>query len=100
MSAIPRAHPRAGHAGLFRPPFAASQRDPESRAESQSALLSLASAARTAALWLLGPLSAAARPRRKKPEGARADARAFAVGTRTCRQRTSGASSRSRLGTM
>src|SRR5690242_21828136 len=70
MSAIHRAHPRAVHAGLFRPPFAAPQRDPESRPK------------RVALPWLLRPgrprfgsygsLSAAARSRRKKPEGARA----------------------------
>ena len=48
------------------------------------------------ALLLPGP----SRPRRgrggKSPKGRAHDARAFAVGTRTCRQRTSGASSRSR----
>ena len=43
MSAIPRAHPRAVHAGLFRPPFAAPQRDPESRPK------------RVALPWLLRP---------------------------------------------
>ena len=67
------------------------------RVKTKARCSALASAARTAALWLLpGP----SRPRRgragQSPKGRAHDARAFAVGTRTCRQRTSGASSRSR----
>ena len=96
MSALRRAHPRAAHAGLFRPPFAAPQRDPESRAK-QSAVLCLGFCGQDGrALLLPGP----SRPRRgrvgKSPKGRAHDARAFAVGTGMCRQRTSGASSRSR----
>jgi len=100
MSAIHRAHPRAAHAGLFRPPFAASQRDPESRAK-QSAVLCRGFCGQDGrALLLPGP----SRPRRgragKSPKGRAHEARAFAVRPGMACQRTSGASSRSRLGTM
>ena len=87
-------------AGLFRPPFAAAQRDPRSRAEPQQRSLrrfcSCFCGQDGRALLLPGP----SRPRRgrvgKSPKGRAHDARAFAVGTRMCRQRTSAAASRSR----
>ena len=60
MRAIPRAHPRAVHAGLVRPPFAAPQRVPGSRAKALPRSCSP------------GSLSAVASARRKKPAGARA----------------------------
>ena len=67
-------------------------------AESPNAVSS-ASAAGTAALFAPpGSLSAAARTRRKKPAGARAGMRARSLQVRMTCQRTSVASSRSRLG--
>ena len=67
--------------------------------DSKLEISALASAARKAALCSYRVPS---RPRRgrggKSPQGRAHDARAFAVGTGTCRQRTSGASSRSRRG--
>src|SRR5690348_11272020 len=70
---------------------------PRSKAESKNALLCLGFCGQDGrALLLPGP----SRPRRgragKSPKGRAHDARAFAVGTGTCRQRTSGAASRRR----
>ena len=55
----------ARSAGLFRPPFAAAQRDPTSKANSRSGFCGQDGRA----LLLPGSLSAAARTRRKSPQG-------------------------------
>ena len=105
------APPRAER-GPVRPPFAAAQRDPSQEKSPGSRLAGAKGVERFAclllcfcgqdgrALLLPGSLSAAARTGGKSPQGRAHDARAFAVGTGMCRQRTSGASSRSHAGTM
>ena len=117
MSAIPRAHPRAGtracpsalrHAtegpegksgakAEALTPLFAGRRDPNFRIRSSSFRSCSGFCGQDGrALASTGP----SRPRRgragKSPKGRAHDARAFAVGTRTCRQRTSGAASRRR----
>ena len=103
------APPRAS-AGLIRPPFAAPQRDPSEKIIKRKRAGSRSSPGRRAwsdslvfcfgfcgqdgrALLLPGSLSTAARTGGRSPKGRAHDARAFAVGTWTCRQRTSGESS-------
>ena len=87
MSAIPRAHPRS--AGLFRPPFAAAQRDPSQKNIERKGAGRRRGAIRWSVASLLRPgrprfalpgsLSAAARTGGKSPKGRAQDARAFAA---------------------
>jgi len=93
----PSRSPARGARGPIRPPFAAPQRDPRSKAESKNALLCLGFCGQDGrALAPTGP----SRPRRgragKSPKGRAHDARAFAVRPGMACQRTSGASSRRR----